>query len=81
MNRIYARQSVSVTDLKRSYPKIVKAAANGPVAVLNHNRPEAYLISAEAYERIVEVLEDIEDARLVRERANEPTVAVTLDEL
>ena len=81
MNFIYARRSVSVTELKRSYAEVVEAAANGPVAVLNHNKPVAYLLSAEAFERLVELIEDLEDAETVRERANEIGIPVKLDEL
>jgi antitoxin StbD len=35
-----------VTDLKRSYAEIVKQAGDTAVAILNHNRPEAYLMGA-----------------------------------
>ena len=47
----------------------------------NHNRPEAYLLPAAYYERLMAYLEDLEDAKLVRERANGPFVEVSLDEL
>ncbi len=45
-------------------------------------RPEAYLFSVEYYEWLIssieDILEDIEDAKLVRERANGPYVVVNL---
>jgi antitoxin StbD len=81
MNMIYARRSVSVTELKRSYSEIVEAAADGPIAVLNHNRPEAYLIGADAFEHLIDLIEDLEDAGIVRARANEIGIPVKLDEL
>jgi antitoxin StbD len=52
-----------------------------PVAVLNHNRPEAYLLSADYYEQLLSHLEDMEDAELIRQRANGPFIEVTLDDL
>lgn len=81
MQSIYANKTVSVTELKRNFSAILNEAGNDPVAVLNHNRPEAYLLSAEHYERLLERLEDQEDARLVRERSGGPFVEVDIDEL
>ena len=81
MNMIYARRSVSVTELKRSYADVVAAAVEGPVAVLNHNRPEAYLVGADIFARMMELLEDLEDARLAGERTDGPFVEVDLNDL
>ena len=81
MNKIFASRSVSVTELKRSYPSIIREAIDGPIAVLNHNRPEAYLIAADAYEKLMDRIEDLEDAKLVRDRANGPFVNVDLNDL
>nr|VFJ53258.1 MAG: antitoxin StbD [Candidatus Kentron sp. FW] len=49
--------------------------------MLNHNRPEAYLVPAAHYERLVTCLKDLEDTKLVRERADGPFVEVELDDL
>ena len=81
MNMIYARRTVSVTELKRSYPAVARAAADGPVAILNHNKPETYLISAADYERLMDLIEDFEDAKIVEERRNGPFVDVDLNDL
>ena len=51
------------------------------MAILNHNKAKAYLVPAEAFEAIMENLEDYERSRLVKEREAEPTVKVSLDEL
>lgn len=81
METIYANKTVSVTELKRNFSAILSQAGDEPVAVLNHNKPEAYLLSAAIFEKLLERLEDMEDARLVRERADGPFVDVELDEL
>ena len=81
MDIIFSNTTVSVTELKRNFADILKQADECPVAILNHNRPEAYLLPAAYYERLMAYLEDLEDAKLVRERANEPFVEVSLDEL
>lgn len=81
MQTIYAEKTVSVTELKRNFSSILTQAQDDPVAVLNHNHPEAYLLSAAHYERLLERLEDIEDMRLMRERATGPFVDVNIHEL
>ena len=81
MDTIYSNITVSVTELKRNFADIIKQADESPVAILNHNRPEAYLVPAAHYERLMAYLEDLEDAKLVQERSGGPFVEVTLDEL
>jgi len=81
MNAIYSHLTVSITELKRNFASIIQQADNSPVAILNHNKPEAYLIPAAHYEKLLAHLEELEDARLVHERANGPFVEVDIDEL
>lgn len=81
METILASTSISVTELKRNFAAVLQQADHNPVAVLNHNRPEAYLLSAAYYEHLLNTLEDLEDARLARERSNGPFVEVGLDDL
>jgi antitoxin StbD len=81
MERLYARASVSISDLKKNPSRIIHEAEGTPVAILNHNKPSAYLVLAEAFEALMEKLEDYELSRIVEERKEEPTVKVSLDEL
>jgi antitoxin StbD len=78
---IYASTTVSITDLRRNPGAVIEEAGNLPVAILNHNRATAYLVSAEAFEAMMDRLEDIELAELVRERRGGESVKVALDEL
>jgi antitoxin StbD len=81
MQAILANRSVSVTELKRNFADIISQADDGAIAVLNHNKAEAYLLPALMYERLMAHLEDLEDAKLVQERANGPFVEVNLADL
>ena len=81
MDTIYSNKTVSVTELKRNFAEIIREADDSPVAILNHNRPEAYLLPAAHYERLLAYLEDLEDAKVVQERIGGPFVEVALDEL
>ena len=51
------------------------------MAVLNHNRPVAYLVPVAAFEAMMDLLDDQVLAKLVKERQNEATVKVALDDL
>ena len=81
MDRLFARASVSISDLKKNPSRIINEAEGAPVAILNHNKPSAYLIPAKAYEELMEKFEDFELACFVRERDLEPTVRLSAEEL
>jgi PHD/YefM family antitoxin component YafN of YafNO toxin-antitoxin module len=50
-----------MADLRRNTTKVIEFAKLSPIAVLNLNKPVAYLISTLAYK---EMLQQIEDAKL-----------------
>ncbi len=81
MDRILASASVSISELKKNPSRVINEAEGAPVAILNHNKPSAYLVPAETFEAVMEKLEDFELAKLVEERADEASVRVNLDEL
>lgn len=56
MERVLAARSVSITELKRSPSSVLEQAGSEPVAVLNHNRPAAYLISPQVYKAMLDQL-------------------------
>lgn len=78
---ILADNTTSISELKKNPMAVVDQADGFPVAVLNRNQPVFYCVPAEAYELLMDKLEDIELAQLVRERANQPEIEVSLDDL
>ena len=81
MELLYTNASVSISELKKNPSAVIAQADGFPVAVLNHNKPAAYLVPAAAFEAMMEKLDDIELAKLVKEREHEPTVKVSPDDL
>lgn len=81
MELLYTNASVSISELKKNPTAIIEEAEGFPVAVLNHNKPAAYLVPAAAFEAMMEKLDDIELAKLVKERENQPTIRVDPSEL
>lgn len=78
---IHAKTTVSMTDLRRNPSKIMEIAGDLPVAVLNHNKPEAYLLSAKAYEALLELVDDAALIKTIQSRKDGKTVKVKLADL
>lgn len=81
MQSIFADVAVSVSELKKNPTAVMTGAAGMPVAVLNHNRVMGYMVPAELYEAMMERLDDLELIQLAKSRADEQSVAVSLDDL
>lgn len=83
MRQVLADFSVSISELKKNPSSLLSQANGSPIAVLNHNKPAAYLIPADTYEALMDMIEDYELAKLVEERLGdkEQAVSVSLDDL
>ncbi len=83
MESVLARCSASISELKKNPSSLIEQSEGEPIAILNHNKPTAYLIPAETYEIMLDKLEDYQLGLLVKERQHEKisAVEVTLDEL
>jgi len=83
MRQVLADLSVSISELKKNPSSLLLQASGSPIAVLNHNKPAAYLVPAETYEALMDMIEDYELAKLVEERrgGKDEAIAVSLDDL
>lgn len=77
--QILSDVAVSVSDLKRNPAAVIAAASEQQVAILNRNRPVAYVISPEAWEALLDALEELEDIKLVGERMEEIDSAIPVE--
>ncbi|UVE43437.1 type II toxin-antitoxin system Phd/YefM family antitoxin [Pseudomonas chlororaphis] len=71
----------SISELKKNPMGTVAAGGGSSVAILNRNEPAFYCVPAKEYEAMMERLEDMELLALCRERKNDPTIKVSLDDL
>lgn len=81
IHQILARAGVSISDLKKNPSAVIAAAGGYPIAILNRNTPAAYIVPADAWEAIMDRLEDIELAEIVRQREGEEAVSVNIEDL
>ena len=81
MQNVMADRAVSVSELKKNPSAVMSGAQGGAVAVLNHNRVMAYMVPADVYEAMMERLDDLDLAELVKARSQETPIPVSLDDL
>jgi antitoxin StbD len=83
MESVLARCSASISELKKNPSSLIEQSEGEPIAILNHNKPTAYLVPAETYELMLDQIEDYELGLLVKERLHEKfsAVEVNIDEL
>ncbi|MCY4427193.1 MAG: type II toxin-antitoxin system Phd/YefM family antitoxin [Halieaceae bacterium] len=78
---ILAEASVGISALKKNPMAVIEHAEGSPVAILNRNRPVFYAVPAAAWEAILDKIEDLELAALVRERDGEAEIEIDINEL
>lgn len=78
---ILADISAGISELKKNPMAVVRQGEGAPVVILNRNKPVFYAVPVEAFEILMDKLEDIELAEIVRARKDQPEIEVSIDEL
>jgi antitoxin StbD len=68
IEEVLAKACVSISNLKSNPAAVIAEAQLRQVAILNRNKPVAYVISPEVWEAVIDLLEEQEDAGLIAER-------------
>ncbi len=80
-HQLLAETAASISELKANPMKVVASGDGMPIVVLNRNEPAFYCVPAEAYEALMEMIDDAELMKLVKKRQNEASIKVSLDDL
>lgn len=80
-HQILADITTSISELKKNPMAVIEQGEGFPVAVLNRNTPVFYAVPAAAYELLMNKLEDIELAEIVKQRAGEAVIEISIDDL
>lgn len=80
-NLILTDSITSLSEFKKNPLAVVEQNQGFPVAELNRNKPVFYCVPAEAYELLMDKLEDMELSALVSARKDQPEVKVNIDDL
>ena len=76
MNRVLAECATTLEELGRDPAGVLATVGEEAVAIFDDDKPAAYLISAQAFEDLLERLDDAELASVVRQRQPELDRAV-----
>jgi antitoxin StbD len=79
MQTLLATQVASISELKKNPTKLINEAHGKPVAILNHNIATAYLISAETFEHMINLLDEHDLQKIVEMRLSAPFTSVKVD--
>lgn len=72
---------LTLTDLKNDLADILRKSKGKPELILDNNKPWAYLVPVETFERM---LGEIEDSRLLKEaqkRMSDEAVSISVEQL
>lgn len=79
MRQVLADYSVSISELKKNPTSLLNEADGSAIAILNHNKPTAYLVPAETYEWLMEVLDDYELGKVIDSRRGDLSKAIDVN--
>lgn len=80
-HQIFTDVAASISELKSNPMRVVASGHGMPIAVLNRNEPAFYCVPAAAYEAMMELLEDVELVKIVKERQSEESIGISIDDL
>jgi antitoxin StbD len=76
-----AETAASISEFKADPMKVVSKGKGMPVVVLSRNEPAFYCVPAAAYEALMELVDDVELLELVKQREQEQSMKVSVDDV
>ncbi len=80
-HQILTDVTAGISQLKKNPMAVVAQGDGAPVAILNRNEPVFYAVPAPAFEKLMDMIEDVELAALVQSRQNQPEIEVDIEDL
>ena len=81
ISNILSDVAISISDLKKNPMEAIRQGDGSTIAILNHNKPAFYCVPADAYEEIMDKLENIELNAIADSRSSQKRIKVDLDEI
>lgn len=80
---IHTNYTTSISELKKSPTAVLDMANGEAIAILNHNKPSAYLVPSDLYEKLIEIAQDALLAKEVKSvlQSGEKPIKVSLSDL
>lgn len=77
--QVLTNATASISALKADPMKVIASGEGFPVAILNRNKPAFYCVPVQAYEAMMDLIEDVELLKLVQARSDEEAVKVGIN--
>lgn len=83
MEHLLAEYTVSISELKANPSDVIEQSAGETIAILNRNKPTAYVVSPEFYEKLLDALDELEMYKIVKDRLKDEhkAIEIALDDL
>ena len=81
VHTVLADITTSISELKKNPMAVVEQGEGFPVVFLHRNQPAFYCVPAAAYEALIDKLEDIELAAIVKARKDQKEIAIDINGL
>jgi antitoxin StbD len=78
---ILSNLSASITEFKKHPMATVMSGEGESLAIINRKEPVFYCVPTKIYEAMMDVLEDVQLAEIVRERANEEEIEININDV
>ncbi|MBS0967576.1 hypothetical protein CYR40_20150 [Chimaeribacter arupi] len=78
---IFANHVASITELKKNPSATVASAEGQPVAIMNHSKTAFYCVPAPLFEMMMDIIDERELAKRVRDRLHEEEIEVNWEDL
>ncbi|MBK1653498.1 type II toxin-antitoxin system Phd/YefM family antitoxin [Allochromatium vinosum] len=80
-HQVFAEVAANISELEADPMKVISGGHGMPVAIMDRNKAIFYCVPAAAYEALIELIDDLELLRIVKERLDEPSIGVKLNDL
>ena len=74
-------RNIEQHELATKADELTKTAQNQTIVITDDGAPLFYCVPAKEYETMLEKVEDVELAKVVKERADEPEITVNIEEM
>ena len=78
---LHIKTIISMTELRRNPRAVIKTAEALPVAVLNRSKLTLYVFSAEAYEALIDWVDDAALIQTIKARRSSKPIKIDLNDL
>jgi antitoxin StbD len=79
LDRVATQLATTISEFKKNPNETVALANNEAFAVLTNNKPSFYVVPPELFEKLLDMIDEIELERIVLERMNDGSTPIRVN--